>query len=161
MRSMAIRAVGTLGLVMMAGVLSTHVSARMQDPTAGELRRLTEAYAQAWAKGDAKAITGLYTTEAIRVGPEGKVSVGRAAIEQAVGAALAGPYRATKIGLTSGQTTRAAQDAYVSEGNFLIIGGMPPAGAPTRGRYIHTLVRLSGRWLIAGDGAMSPEPRAK
>jgi uncharacterized protein (TIGR02246 family) len=161
MRSIASRAVGALALVMMAGALSTHVSARMQDPTAGELRKLTEAYAQAWAKGDAKAIAGLYSTEAIRVGPEGKVSVGRAAIEQAVSAALAGPYRATKIGLTSGQTTRAAQDAYVSEGNFLIIGGMPPAGAPTRGRYIHTLVRLSGRWLIAGDGALSPEPRAK
>jgi uncharacterized protein (TIGR02246 family) len=161
MKSTAIRAAAVLGLVVLVGVQTSHLSARVQDPTAGELRRLTEAYAQAWAKGDARAVAGLYSTEAIRVGPEGKVSVGRAAIEQAVSAALAGPYRTTKIGLTSGQTTRAAQDAYVSEGNFLIIGGMPPAGVPLRGRYIHTIVRTNGRWLIAGDGAMSTDPRAK
>jgi uncharacterized protein (TIGR02246 family) len=155
MRSATIPATAVLGILMLAFVLSSGLTARVQDPTDGELRRLSEAYAQAWAKGDAKAIVELYTSEAIRVGPEGRVAVGRAAIEQAVTQALLGPYRGTKIGLTSGQTTRAAQDAYVSEGTFLILGGLPPAGAATRGRYIHTLVRLSGRWLIAGDGAMS------
>jgi uncharacterized protein (TIGR02246 family) len=145
--------------MLMLAFVHSGLTAEVQDPTDGELRRLTDAYAQAWAKGDAKAMTGLYTSEAIRVGPEGKVAVGRAAIEQAVTEALRGPYRGTRIGLTSGQTTRAAQDAYVSEGNFVIAAGMPPAGAPTRGRYIHTLVRVGGRWLIAGEGAMGALPR--
>ena len=130
-----------------------------QAPTDAELRRLTEAYAQAWAKGDAKAVAALHTTESVRVGADGTVSVGRVEIEQALTAALNGPYRTTKIGLTAGQTTRAGQDVYVSEGTFQIAGGMPPAGVPTRGRYLHTLVRLNGRWLIAGDasiGAVRP-----
>jgi uncharacterized protein (TIGR02246 family) len=156
MRSATIRRTAILGTLMLTFVRSPGLTARVQDPTDGELRRLTDAYAQAWAKGDAKAVTGFYTSEAIRIGPEGKVAVGRAAIEQAVNEALHGPYRGTRINLTSGQTKRATQDAYVSEGNFHIAGGMPPAGVPTRGRYIHTLVRLSGRWLIAGEGAMSP-----
>jgi uncharacterized protein (TIGR02246 family) len=161
MTSPMTRALAIVGTLMLTLAAPAGVTARVQDPTAGELRRLTEAYAQAWAKGDAKAVTGLYTSEAIRIGPEGKIAVGRAAIELALTEALTGVYRGTKIGLTSGQTTRAAQDAYVSEGNFLIVGGMPPAGTATRGRYIQTLVRVTGRWLIAGEGTMSAPRPAK
>jgi uncharacterized protein (TIGR02246 family) len=130
-----------------------------QDPTEAELRRLADAYAQAWAKGDAKAVAGLHTTEAIRIGPDGKVAVGRAAIEKAVSEELTGPYRGTKFGMTQGQTTRAGQDVYVSEGTFQFSGGMPPAGSATRGRYLNTIVRVSGRWLIASHAATAA-PRA-
>ena len=132
-----------------------------QAPTDAELRRLTEAYAQAWAKGDAKALAGLHTTEALRIGVDGKVAVGRAAIQQAFTEAFAGPYRGTKITLNVGQTARAAQDVYVSEGTYQIGGGLPPAGVPTRGRYLQTIVRLSGRWLIAGDAPVATPRPAK
>jgi uncharacterized protein (TIGR02246 family) len=131
-------------LVLTAGRISA------QDPTEAELRRLTEAYAQAWAKADPKALAGLHTSEAVHVGSDGKVSVGRVAIERSLTEALTGPYRGTKIGLTNGQTTRAGQDVYVTEGTFTISGGMTPAGAPTRGRYLATIVRVSGRWQLAG-----------
>ena len=53
----AIRATAILGTLMMTFVLSRELSAGVQDPTDGELRRLTDAYAQAWAKGNAKAVT--------------------------------------------------------------------------------------------------------
>ena len=129
---------------------------RAQAPTDGEIRRLGDAYAQAWAKGDSKAMAGLHTNEAIRIGVDGKVSVGRAAIQQSMLETLTGPYRATKIGLTPGQATRAGQDVYVAEGTYLISGGMPPAGYPTRGRYLNTIVRVSGRWLIAGHADLPP-----
>jgi uncharacterized protein (TIGR02246 family) len=159
MGSVAIRTAAVIGILMLAIGLPSGLEAFGQDPTDGEIRRLTEAYAQAWAKGDAKAVTGLYTSEAIRISPEGKVAVGRSAIEQALTEALVGPYRGTRIGLTSGQRTRAAQDAYVAEGTFLIVGGMPPPGTATRGRYMHTLVRVSGRWQIAGEGTITaPRP---
>ncbi len=130
-----------------------------QAPTDAELGRLAQAYAAAWAKGDAKAVAGLHATESIRVSSDGAVAVGRAAIEQSLLEALSGPYRGTKIVLNPGQTTRAGQDVYVSEGTYQIGGGMPPAGAPTRGRYLQSIIRVSGRWLIAGDaiiGAVRP-----
>lgn len=127
---------------------------RAQEPTEAELRRLADAYAQAWAKGDAKALAALHSTEAMRVAADGKVSVGRAPIEQALTATLTGPYRGTKIVLTAGQTTRVAQDVYATEGTFSIGGGMPPAGFPTRGRYLNTIVRVSGRWLIASHAVV-------
>lgn len=150
------------GIASLALFIALHSASVVhgQAPTDGELRRLTDAYAQAWGKGDAKGVASLYATEAIRIGVDGKVAVGRAAIEQTVQEALAGPYRTTKIGMTAGQTARAGQDVYVSEGTYQIAGGMPPAGASTRGRYLHTLVRLNGRWLIAGDAAIgAPRPQ--
>jgi uncharacterized protein (TIGR02246 family) len=160
MRATMIRRVAGIAGAALLIALHSGTVVHGQAPTDAELGRLAEAYAQAWAKGDAKAVASLHATEAIRIGADGKVAVGRVAIEQAVREALSGPYRNTKIGLTVGQTMRAGQDVYVSEGTFQIGGGMPPAGAPTRGHYLHTLVRLNGRWLIAGDaaiGALRPQ----
>jgi len=154
------RIVGGATAVVLIGLLSGNVL-RSQAPTDGELKRLNDAYAQAWTKGDAKALAGLHATESVRIGADGKVAVGRAAIEQALQQALTGPYRATRLGVTPGQTTRAGQDVYVAEGTFHVAGGMPPAGSPTRWRYLQTLVRVSGRWLIAGDAVIVQPPAAK
>lgn len=149
------RVAGIAGVTLLIA-LHTGTGVRAQAPTDAELRRLGDAYAQAWAKGDAKALAILHATESIRIGADGKVTVGRAAIQQALQEAFVGPYRGTKIGVTPGQTTRAGQDVYVSEGTYQIAGGMPPPGYPTRWRYLQTLVRTNGRWLIAGDAVISP-----
>jgi len=150
MRQMVVR-IGTVTAVLL--MVSSNVTSG-QEPTNAELRRLSDAYAQAWAKGDAKALAGLHTTEALRIGPDGKVVVGRAAIEQSLTEALTGPYRGSKIGLTPGQTTRVSQDVYASEGTFVVSGGLTPAGTPTRGRYLNSIVRVSGRWLIASHATI-------
>jgi uncharacterized protein (TIGR02246 family) len=146
------------GMAGLALVMALHGGGQLhgQAPTDAEIRRLAEAYAQAWAKGDAKAVAGLHATDSIRIGADGKVAVGRVAIQQSMQEALSGPYRGTRLGATAGQATRAGQDVYVSEGTFQISGGMPPAGVPTRWRYLQTLVRLNGRWLIAGDAVILP-----
>lgn len=148
-----------MAIAMLVTILHSGSTVRAQAPTDGELRRLSDAYTQAWAKGDAKALAGLFTTEGIHVGGDGRVAVGRKAIEQTMIETLAGPYRGTKIGMVAGQATRAGQDVYVAEGTFLISGGLPPAEYPSRGRYMNTLVRLNGRWLIAGQAIMAaPRP---
>lgn len=139
-------------------VLLAGVAVDTQEPTEAELRRLLNAYTQAWAKGDAKTIAALYTNEAIRIGEDGRVAVGRAAIEKALTVSLARPYRGTKLGFTPGQTARVSQDVYVSEGTYAFAGGLTPAGTPTRGRYLNTLVRVSGKWLIASTSFI-PAPR--
>ena len=136
--------------------LQSGIGVHAQAPTDGELRRLGDAYAQAWNKGDAKALAILHATESIRIGADGKVAVGRAAIQQAMIEALTGPYRGTKLGVTAGQATRAGQDVYVTEGTYQVAGGMPPADVPTRWRYLQTLIRVNGRWLIAGDAVIGP-----
>jgi uncharacterized protein (TIGR02246 family) len=152
------RRVPMIAAIALLLMLDAGSALRAQAPTDAELRRLSDAYALAWAKGDSKALAGLHTTEAIRIGVDGRVAVGRAAIQQAMLETLSGPYRATKLGMTAGQTTRAGQDVYVSEGTYQISGGMPPAGFPTKGRYLNTIVRVSGRWLIAGHADLSSSP---
>jgi len=151
----------SVGVVLLVCMWLMKANLAAQDPSEAELRRLSESYAQAWAKGDAKAVAGLHTSEAIHVASDGKVSVGRALIERAMTEALTGPYRGTKINMVPGQAARAGQDVYVTEGTFQVSGGMPPAGVATRGRYVATIVRVSGRWLIAGFaeiGAVRPPP---
>jgi uncharacterized protein (TIGR02246 family) len=154
---MMMRNAGAIAALVVALLLQSGGELQAQAPTDAELRRLTEAYAQAWGKADARALAGLYTTEAILIAADGKVSVGRAAIEQAMKEALTGPYRGTKLGMTPGQTGRASQDVYAAEGTYLITGGMPPAGYPTRGRYLNTLVRTSGRWFIASHADVAAQ----
>jgi uncharacterized protein (TIGR02246 family) len=149
------RVAGIAGAALLIA-LQSGIGLHAQAPTDGELRRLGDAYAQAWNKGDAKALAILHATEAIRIGADGKVAVGRAAIQQAMLEALTGPYRGTKLGVTAGQATRAGQDVYVTEGTYQIGGGMPPSDVPTRWRYLQTLVRMNGRWLIAGDAVIGP-----
>ena len=153
------RIAGIAGAALLLALQAASV-VHAQAPTDGELRRLGDAYAQAWAKGDAKALAILHATESIRIGADGKVAVGRAAIQQALQEALVGPYRGTKIGVTPGQTSRAGQDVYVTEGTYQIAGGMPPQDFPTRWRYLQTVVRVNGRWLIAGDAVIgTPRPQ--
>jgi uncharacterized protein (TIGR02246 family) len=156
-----IRRVPTIAAVALLLMLDSGGALRAQAPTDAELRRLSEAYAQAWAKGDAKALAALHTTEAIRIGVDGKVVIGRAPIQQSMTEMLAGPYRGSKLGMTAGQTTRAGQDVYVAEGTYQISGGLPPPGFPTRGRYLNTIVRVSGRWLIAGHADLAAPPPQK
>jgi len=42
----------------------------------------------------------------------------------------------------------------VGHGSYEITGGTPPAGTPTRGTYMNTMVRQGGRWLIAASAVM-------
>jgi uncharacterized protein (TIGR02246 family) len=145
-------------VLAVAILVSLAQAARAQEPTDAELKRLADAYTAAWNKGDAKALAALHTTEGMRVAIDGKVAIGRQAIEQSLTELMAGPYRGTKLGIVQGQTTRVSQDVYVNEGRFSVAGGAPPAGAPTRGHYVNTLVRQSGRWLIGVNVAFAPPP---
>ena len=64
-------------------------SARTKDPA---LDKLAADWAAAFAKGDAKALAGFYTDNAVRVTDGGAV-VGRAAIEKEFAANFAGPWK--------------------------------------------------------------------
>ena len=48
-----------VAIVVLAAMLETGTPARAQAPTDGELKRLADAYIQAWAKADPKALAGL------------------------------------------------------------------------------------------------------
>ena len=143
-----------VGVLLLAG-LASHGAVRAQANPDAEFKKIGDAYAAAWARGDAKAIAALHTKDAMRMGGDGQPAVnGSAVIEQGMAAALAGPYKGSTLTITPNSSKRVTADTYVNEGAYSISGGTPVAGASTHGQYMNVFVREGGKWLIAASVVM-------
>ncbi|MEO5894929.1 MAG: SgcJ/EcaC family oxidoreductase [Vicinamibacterales bacterium] len=146
-----------LAIVIVAA--SSASLARAQAAPDAEFKKLADAFVQGWAKGDAKAIVAVHTSDAVRLGGAGTpVTVGSAAIEAAMNAGLSGPYKGTILVITAEGSKQVAPNTYVGYGTYQITGGAPPPGAPVKGQYMNTMVRQQGRWLIAGSAVVPETP---
>ena len=147
-----------LGIVILGGVLATAGVAAQAKPDA-EFQKIADAFAAAWGKGDAKGIAALHTKDAVRMSGTGDpAAIGTAAIEQAMTAALAGPYKGTTLAIKNNSYR---QVTYIGEGTYQLSGGSVPPGVPTSGQYMNTMVRQGGRWLIAASAVMPAMAVAK
>jgi uncharacterized protein (TIGR02246 family) len=133
--------------------MSLVASAQKADP---EAQKLADQYAAAFNKGDAKAIAALYATAATRLGPDGQLITGRAAIEKTYADGFAGPLKGAKLTLQQGTTQVVTADVKVMEGRFTV-----DSLAPLKGRYVNTLVRQAGHWLLASVVTVLDPPPAK
>jgi uncharacterized protein (TIGR02246 family) len=148
----------TLGVALVVGMAGFGPLIAQATPDA-EFKKIADAFSQAWAKGDAKGIAALHSTEAVRVMGTGEPAVnGRAAIEQSLTTALTGPYKGTTLKITSNAYRKVTEDTYIGEGTYEVAGGSPPPGTPMRGQYMNTMVRQGGRWLIAASAVMPAMP---
>ena len=128
--------------------------AQKPDPDA---QKLADQYSAAFNKADAKAIVALYAPAATRLGPDGQLITGHAAIEKAYVDGFAGALKGTKLTLQQGQTQAVTPDVKVMEGRFSVDGGI----APLKGRYVNTIVRQGGRWLLASVVTIVDLPATK
>ena len=144
-------------IVILALALGSFVVAQQPDP---EIQKLTDAYAQAWAKGDGKGIAALYTENGVRAGSDGQLYRGRAAIEQGFAKAFGGPYKGSKLVLKTDSDQVITPDSVrITTGTYEVTGvSKPPAGASLRGRFVNTVVRQDGQWMLASTAAI---PMAK
>lgn len=145
----------TVGTILIVLVLTPLVSAR-QATTAPELQKVTDAYMQAWAKGDAKAIAALYTENGVRAGSDGQIYRGRDAIEQGFVKLFAGPLKGSKLMLRTEHDQIITKDSVlVATGTYDVSGvTSPPPGAALKGRFVNTVVHQNGRWLLASSAAV-------
>jgi uncharacterized protein (TIGR02246 family) len=145
--------VSTGALAIAIAVVALVVPARAQkaDPDA---QKLADQYQALFNKADGKGLTALYTADALRLGPDGQMLKGRAAIEKSYGDAFSGALKGATLTLQSGATQAIAPDVKVMEGRFSTTGG-----APVKGRYVNTIVRQSGEWLLATVVTI-PDPAA-
>ena len=118
------------------------VLAQKSDP---EIQKVVDQYLSGFNKGDAKALTALYTSDALRITPDGRFLTGRAAIEKSYVEAFAGPYKGTMLRLQAGTTRALTADVALIEGTYEVTGG----STPVKGRYLNTLVRQAGAWKLA------------
>jgi uncharacterized protein (TIGR02246 family) len=131
-------------------------SAQTKDPA---LDKLAADWAAAFAKGDAKALAGFYTENAVRMTPEAGTVVGRAAIEKEFAANIAGPWKGAKIVIKVGSTQPVGADIAVNEGTWEVAGTGPDGKPMTlKGNYLNTIVKKGGAWVIASNAAAPPAP---
>jgi uncharacterized protein (TIGR02246 family) len=142
-----------LALMMTLG-LSLVASAQKADVDA---QKVADQYVAAFGKNDAKALAALYATAATRLGPDGQLLSGRAAIEKSYVDGFAGALKGTKLTLQQGQTQAVTADVKVMEGRFSVDGSV----APLRGRYVNTIVRQGGGWLLASVVTITDPPAMK
>lgn len=131
--------------------------AQAKDPA---LDKLVADWTAAFAKGDAKALAGFYTDDAVRSSQEG-TKVGRAAIEKEFAANFAGQWKGATIAVKAGSSHPVGTDIAVNEGTWEV-SGTGPDGKPmkTSGYYINTLVKRAGAWVIASNAAITRAPPA-
>jgi len=135
-------------------ILLTTAPGGQQPASDAAMQKLADEFAQAWARGDAKAIAALHTTNAIRIAPDGTISVGRTAIEEAMSTALTGPYKDTKLSITTGKAGASSATMRVQSGTWEVSGGTAAPEVATKGTYLNTLVREGNRWLITAASAV-------
>ncbi len=156
---MKIAAMALAGSMAFLGLGLTAVSAQTKDPA---MDKLAADWTAAFAKGDAKALAGLYAENAVRVTQGGKV-IGRSAIEKEFAAMLAAPLKGAKINILVGTTQHVSPDVAVNEGTYEVTGVLAPDGKaapPLRGSYLNTVVKKGGAWVIASDADIPPPPPA-
>jgi uncharacterized protein (TIGR02246 family) len=137
------------------------MSGAAQAPNA-EVQKLAEAYASAWAKGDAKAIAAMFEPEGVMVGGFGDVAAGRAQIEQNLVKTFAGPFKGSKIRVVPEGTRQVGTDTVITVGSYEITGGTGATGqqVSVRGRYLNTFVRRNGQLMMAASATNIP-PQAQ
>lgn len=134
--------------------LVAHGPVVAQGKPDAEFQKIADAFSAAWAKGDAKAIAALHTKDAVRVTGTDPAVKGTPAIEAALMAALTGPYKGTTLTIKSAGFTQVTPDVYTGDGMYQVSGGAVPAGVPTSGQYLNTMVRQGGKWMIASAAVM-------
>jgi len=154
---MKIRCLALAASVALLGTGLAPASAQTKDPA---LDKLAADWAAAFARGDAKALAGFYTENAVRITPEAGKTIGRSAIEKEFASNFAGPWKGAKITIKVGSTQSLSADIAVNEGTYEVSGIHTPDGKPAppvTGSYLNTIVKKDGSWVLASNAAVTPQ----
>ncbi len=106
----------------------------------------TEAFAEAWNKGDAKAAASFFTEDGVRVGAFGDVQHGRSEIEAAYDRLLHHTMPGAMVKQERGSVRRLSPDLAVWQAGIEIV---PPGGGPSlKGHVVQVMKKVGERWLI-------------
>ena len=106
----------------------------------------TEAFADAWSRGDAKAAASFYAEDGIRVGAFGDVQYGLTEIEAAYDKLLHHTMPGAKVKQERGSVRMLSSELAVWQGGIEIIP--PNDGSVLKGHVVQVMKKVRGRWLI-------------
>lgn len=148
-------------LMALAGLFCVEARA---DQAASEkvIRAMPVSYAEAWNKGDAKAVSEFFAEDGQLMAPTGEVHKGRAEVEKAEAADLAGMYKGAKSANTVTSVKFASDDAATAEGTWEITDITGPDGkkVSANGTWTADLVQKDGKWWIQKLQVVAAAPAA-
>jgi uncharacterized protein (TIGR02246 family) len=144
----------TIMIVLLA--LPGQSEAQRSAPTEEEtIRSKTDAWMEAWNRGDTSAISQLVTEDYEVVMPDGTHIKGRAAYEKALARSVARRQgtasRSVKIVFVKLLTA----DVAVASGTWARSGGV---SGPGNGSWVVTYIKKSGQWLMASGLWATADP---
>jgi uncharacterized protein (TIGR02246 family) len=147
-----------IAVFMLAGVFSTALPA--QEPTEDQeaVSALAPQWADAWNRGDAKAIGDMYTEDADLIEMSGQSVKGREAIEAAFADMMSTMFEGSKISIQMTATRFIKPDLVVGDSNWEITG-LPEAegeAPPSKGTSTIVAVKQDGQWLITTHRSRIP-----
>ena len=74
---------------------------------------------------------------------------------------FAGPWKGAKITINVGSVQPVTADIAVNEGSYEVSGLSTPDGKPAppvMGKYLNTIVKKNGAWVLASHAAVAPQP---
>ncbi len=135
---------------MLVSVVSTPLLAQESTEDQEAVSALAPQWAEAWNRGDAKAIGDMYTDDADYIEMTGQAFKGRAAIETAFADMMATMFEGTKISIEMTATRFIKPDLVVGDSNWEITGlpEMEGEAPPSNGTSTIVAVKQDGQWLI-------------
>ena len=106
----------------------------------------TEAFSEAWNKGDAKTAASFYANDSARVSAFGDVQHGRAEIEAAYEKLLHQTMPGAVVKQERGNVRMLSSDLAIWQGGLKIT----PLGSDSslKGHVVQVMKKVNGRWLI-------------
>jgi len=105
----------------------------------------TEAFADAWNRGDPKAAASFFTEDGVRVGAFGDKQRGRAEIEAAYDRLLHQTMPGARVNQERGEVRSLSPNLAIWQGGIEIV---PPSGPPLKGHVVQVMKKVEGRWMI-------------
>jgi uncharacterized protein (TIGR02246 family) len=142
---------------MLASVVSTPLLAQSTEDQEA-ISAIAPQWAEAWNRGDAKAIGDMYTDDADYVEMTGQSFKGREAIEAAFADMMATMFEGTKISIEMTATRFIKPDLAVGDSNWEITGLPETEGEapPSKGTATVVAVKQDGKWLITSHRSRIP-----
>lgn len=106
----------------------------------------TEAFAEVWRQGDAKAAASFYAKDGIRVGAFGDVQRGLAEIEAAYDNLLQHTMPGAKLMQDRGGVRMLTSEFAIWQAGIEITP--PRADSALKGHVVQVMKKVKGRWLI-------------
>lgn len=123
------------------------------------IRETANQFADAFNKGDAKAVAALWAQDGDYIDEAGERTSGRDAIQKKYAAFFAG-NRAAKIQVSIDAVHQVGPDTAIEDGRSKLTLAAP-AGSQPVGRYTVVHVKQNGKWLIASARDLPAETSAE